>query len=225
MLINLCNALMTGKRWKTPYVTDGLVAMWDGEWNAGPGAHDANATSIVDLSGNEHALNLSGTFNIGSNYIYVDGASGAYGYINDFRFGSPTTQEMCIEVQSAGAWHRFIGENRGLCCTSDGSIGYLYGFGYDASFTGVTQPGKNVKFTQSLTVANARAIFYCNGVISPYANASNTQYSGTTYVFNNANRNKGITGRLYNLRFYSRALTADEIAANYAIDKARFGLP
>ena len=27
------------------------------------------------------------------------------------------------------------------------------------------------------------------------------------------------------LRLYSRALTADEIAANYAIDKARFGLP
>ena len=30
---------------------------------------------------------------------------------------------------------------------------------------------------------------------------------------------------IYCVRGYSRALTADEIAANYAIDKARFGLP
>ena len=27
-----------------------------------------------------------------------------------------------------------------------------------------------------------------------------------------------------NIRLYSRALTADEIAANYAIDKARFNI-
>jgi hypothetical protein len=27
------------------------------------------------------------------------------------------------------------------------------------------------------------------------------------------------------VRLYSRALTADEIAANYAVDKARFNLP
>ena len=25
------------KPWTNPYVTDGLVAMWDGEWNAGGG--------------------------------------------------------------------------------------------------------------------------------------------------------------------------------------------
>ena len=31
--------------------------------------------------------------------------------------------------------------------------------------------------------------------------------------------------KMYNLRLYSRALTADEIASNYAVDKARFGIP
>jgi len=35
--------------WHNPYVTDGLVAMWDGEWNAGPGVHDANATTWKEL--------------------------------------------------------------------------------------------------------------------------------------------------------------------------------
>ena len=31
-------------------------------------------------------------------------------------------------------------------------------------------------------------------------------------------------GRIYNLRLYSRAITAAELAANYAVDKARFNL-
>lgn len=26
-------------KWENPYITDGLVALWDGEWNAGFGKH------------------------------------------------------------------------------------------------------------------------------------------------------------------------------------------
>lgn len=35
----------------------------------------------------------------------------------------------------------------------------------------------------------------------------------------------GFRGRVFNVRVYSRALTAAEIAHNYEIDKARFGIP
>ena len=35
--------------WKNPYVTDGLIAMWDGEWNAGGGVHNPNATNWIDV--------------------------------------------------------------------------------------------------------------------------------------------------------------------------------
>lgn len=41
-----------GGGWQNPYVTDGLVAMWDGEWNAGGGVHDSTITDWVDLTGN-----------------------------------------------------------------------------------------------------------------------------------------------------------------------------
>ena len=34
-----------------------------------------------------------------------------------------------------------------------------------------------------------------------------------------------VAPNFYSLRVYSRALTADEIAHNYAIDKERFNLP
>ena len=37
-------------RWVNPYVTDGLVAMWDGEWNAGGGVHDPNAMVWKNLA-------------------------------------------------------------------------------------------------------------------------------------------------------------------------------
>lgn len=43
-------------------------------------------------------------------------------------------------------------------------------------------------------------------------------------VFNNAVGGY-FDGDLYTVRLYSRAPTADEIAANYAIDKERFKLP
>jgi hypothetical protein len=36
---------------------------------------------------------------------------------------------------------------------------------------------------------------------------------------------QGYEGRIYCVRLYSRALTADEIAHNYAVDKERFNLP
>ena len=35
----------------------------------------------------------------------------------------------------------------------------------------------------------------------------------------------GFRGHYHSLRLYSRALTADEIARNYAVDKERFNLP
>ena len=45
------------------------------------------------------------------------------------------------------------------------------------------------------------------------------QSSDTIVVFG------GVIGVLHSFRLYSRALSASEIAANYAVDKARFDLP
>ena len=42
-----------GGGWQNPYIADGLIAMWDGEWNAGPGHSDPTTGQIVDLCGGE----------------------------------------------------------------------------------------------------------------------------------------------------------------------------
>jgi hypothetical protein len=69
---------------------------------------------------------------------------------------------------------------------------------------------------------------YFNGTVR-YTSGNNTlDYNSTTRgtvarIGGTAQQSRPI--EVYNIRLYSRALTADEIAANYAIDKARFGLP
>ena len=42
-------ARSSAKSFENPYITDGLVAMFDGEWNAGFGKHNLSATSWKDL--------------------------------------------------------------------------------------------------------------------------------------------------------------------------------
>ena len=70
MSLIAARAALTGgkKGWTNPYVTDGLVAMWDGEWNAGGGVHDANVAP-VNLAGNTINLTFEGGYNIGSNHF------------------------------------------------------------------------------------------------------------------------------------------------------------
>jgi len=56
MLIADRNGMAVSGGWQNPYVTDGLVAMWDGIWNAGPGVHDNSITDWVDLTGNQKSF-------------------------------------------------------------------------------------------------------------------------------------------------------------------------
>ena len=64
----------------------------------------------------------------------------------------------------------------------------------------------------------------------PYVNA--TQISGSKYSSSISTQGIRIgsgwnvpISKHHNIRVYSRALTADEIARNYNVDKARFNLP
>ena len=70
---------------------------------------------------------------------------------------------------------------------------------------------------------------------SSFIHGGNVTYAGPAflewYINNNiyigkvlTNKN-GFRGKVFNVRIYSRALTVEEIAHNYAIDKARFGIP
>ena len=73
-----------------PYITDGLVAMWDGEWNAGIGIHDDNAIVWKDLVGGVGAPFIGYVFAMRFYDRELDEVEIQHNYIVDKeRFGLP----------------------------------------------------------------------------------------------------------------------------------------
>ena len=58
--------------WENPYVTDGLVAFWDAEWNVGPGRHNNSTAVWKDLVG-ENNGSLTGSLTWSDNSLDYSG--------------------------------------------------------------------------------------------------------------------------------------------------------
>ena len=247
MLINLRNALMAGKRTPTAkdYVQSGLVAMWDGIENVGWGTHDGSATTWKDLSGNNYDLTLTSrgaTFGL-SGLVCPDSVSSTASAANgNFNIAtSLQTLEFCCSYIRGT---KNIYQNKDWCYAA--SFGTTHGWtiafkGGTGNDSGVGLTGHQVgrmdvafvdeRFTVSATTSSKgagalqpSALFY-RGVSQNIGGAINIQGSpaNVTHI-GGVNTNYPFVGTIYSVRAYSRALTASEIAANYAIDKERFGL-
>lgn len=89
----------TGDAFPNPYITDGLIAMWDGEWNKAIGVHDDSATTWNDLTGNrKHTFML-----VQGNYVWTDNAlfgldrsRGRLGNLNISSLGEVGTIECVV---------------------------------------------------------------------------------------------------------------------------------
>lgn len=248
-----------GGGWQNPYVTDGLVAMWDGIWNAGPGVHDNTITDWVDLSGNNKSFHADapvwsdafcssdGTFAScfhcataeGAQWFFDLLATGVYtvefvmerfevhgngpyftcGFDNTYTPGLFTRYAGATET-NAGFYTWMKGGNNSnllldgtgylntklydVCCAGDSCQLFLHGEGKSSNVVLPWQTSINID-----TSGNKGNLFryamFCRG--DGYAAGSSK------------------SSRLYRLAIYSRALTAADVAANYAIDQARFNLP
>ena len=238
MLINLRNALMAGKRTPTAkdYVQNGLVAMWDGIENAGWGVHDAGATTWKDLVGN-----LDWTLGPATSYEWTPSsfkAKDQYAATRDFIDDSNvSTIEFCAKLLSSpGGNVAFIILGRssltsgapyyGLLARNSANVKAL--MGCRSFFTNTVTEFLNIPATFSFPgFAALLAQAYFNGVPRDASGYNTLDYSASSR--GTVARIGGILSQSYpievnNIRLYSRALTASEIAANYAIDKARFGL-
>lgn len=213
--------------WKNPYITDGLIAMWDGEWNAGGGVHDPNATTWKDLAGNAD-LTMSGAVINANNIFFRRDTPQAYATGNiPYPYG---TIECIFSVGS-----------QGYCVVSIGNSAYT-GWGicrfaakiadtYDAAsgpYINYSTNGEVVSVAMTKDgVSPATTGIYKNGAAHQDGTvAAGSRYNAGVNSINaptNQPRCSDVT--MYALRIYSRTLTASEIARNYAIDKARFGLP
>lgn len=235
------------KRWNNPYVTDGLVAQYDGEWNAGGGVHDASAKKWRNLAGDSRLdLDITGMV-VGDDYVDTNARTSKTQHV------LPQT-DFTIEIVGASikktSWTQI---EYWLTYESDGSM--PLGFGPTNSWLSMlfyrygTTAGKcdtsSYDTKGDFTVLNgwsgssrssgSQPVFYKNGVQLPFSSwvprqgaFSASQYNalgiGVKRWANGSVASNTNSMKLCEVRFYNRALTAAEIATNNAIDKARFNL-
>ena len=240
--------------WQNPYVTDGLVAMWDGEWNAGPGVHDAATTTWQDLS--EYANTASvvpstATPIWGDKYFTMH--SGATGFISGENSAYASllttpgcTYELVFEMlenlsRYAIVYVGGVATDIGLCTvarfgTRDFVSSSLRAKGYGALISRFETDGIDLANVMcyscgQITQTGERVITRAVGLESDVS--KDQSFGGIQYSDNKIGIGCGTSGgytlggaaNIYSLRVYNRALTASEIARNYAKDKERFNLP
>lgn len=231
MLIGMRNAMLAGGGLSAKsYVQDGLVAMWDGEWNAG-GVHDPNATKWVDLVGGVE-LSKYGTPTINTDSYSFDGSSAMYksqsfGEIDHWEIvcalmvSSVTANSDPEIMRLNGTWQQKCYTWNGMCP----GIGFGIPMEGGASPVSNEQGAVGKRWSLAWSSAITPQKVYRNGVQAATWNATFVQETTSSIII-------GAGGTLYRpsksevccVRLYSRALTAAEVAANYAIDKARFNL-
>lgn len=223
-----------GGGWVNPYITDGLIAMWDAEWNVGGGRHSANATELKDLVGSHNLI-------IGNNIAITDKAlvrnAVMTGFIGCSSVGTSlsslitslevgqvdvsqniqidtslyTWDNPLIEIAKAGGTNRdgiYFDTifNRFLSKGRFGQVSYNNIFNFPYNTTSI-----------SWDFPNAQTRYFRNGQLITTVAPTAVDYPVTPVLFS-------VVNELYSIRIYNRALTADEVAHNYAIDQQRFGV-
>ena len=230
------------------YVQDGLIAMWDGNENAGWGIHEQNATVWKNLVGTEDMV-----FNQSFEYdIYNDSVL----FRDDNRSGSRAISQMSITMTNDMTLEgMMLVPNVEPIWNVRMCIGLLYdlktgvfpfargrtytpSLKYSASYNdnsdryfGSPKRGETTSSTIVFRRADKSFDGYYNGKYVASIGSQDDNWLGDDkilqpiFVYKQLSDSMiGCDFRIHYMRIYSRALTADEIAHNYAIDKARFGL-
>lgn len=224
------------------YIQDGLVAMWDGIENAGWGVHDPNATVWKDFTGNGYDMTINAGSTIG--YDYIAHATKWVAGIGKSKSIPFTACEAVFLIRQGVLSTACVG-------LSSGRGNYTYIVADGAARIGIGQRGYNTNNYAGFDVpeifVGARCSVSVNysfgkyfGAKEAYLNSAPVTIAfGDVYPYNNAGVAFAVGGRyqgsldpssiqtgayVCNIRLYSRALTAEEIAYNYNIDKQRFGL-
>lgn len=210
--------------WINPYVKDGLIAMWDGEWNAGPGEHDATATTWKDLVGStDFSLTDAGSWSADS--LLCTGTRAA---ATATRISSYVTAEAVFLNRSSSGMV-FAAFSRGKAFVSYDTEMYLSTYYKSGSFSN----SRNLRQAVCAIYADSSGTavpqsFFHNGLVGTVVGGA-LDYNITDGIMlvggqSEAGDTRALSGEVCALRLYSRALTADEVAANYDVDKRRFSI-
>lgn len=217
----MMTSIVGGAKWKNPYITDGLIAMWDGEWNAGGGVHDSNATVWKDLSGNGFDISVA------SNLTWSDNAL----VLNENESVSTILPEVNRpEFTASIVFKTTITQRTPLWIANPSWVGGVlirYSISHYYPWNNIIYGIDNyVDVSLTLAYANHDQRLYVNGELV----GSNATTIDSRNILSrlcigeyNGNYRRGVLTS-YNTKLYDRSMTVAEIAHNYAIDKERFGL-
>ena len=224
-----------------PYITDGLIAMWDGEWNAGLGIHDEAPAIWLDCISGQALIFGTDVGVIGNSFenltkddtskntpavLTMENSELTYHLMSIGYF----TIEICEDatsVQSYYVWNSPLIRltNKDSISTSYGSAIFIqqyynrflsYGIFGNASFY---QAFDLHSFSFCVNNSELESLVYKNGARARVG--SIPQITAFTAI----PLKVGITNKMYCIRIYDRVLSANEVHHNYLIDKRRFDLP
>lgn len=222
------------------YVQEGLVALWDAIENVDWGIHDDTATSWIDLIGGKAMPNRVFT----SDFAAMTSSMSFVGThtVPPIRMDSDfTLHSVIVNAPTSGFYRTLLGIGaegaggleQGITLTAKASSPYrvVYRPGYSMAIAGEV----DTKTTSGEVYALDIVFSYESKVFSVYVNSEikgSAEIPEDKWVMDGVNVSIGAyfqsldtTMGHYSIMFYNRALTADEIAYNYTIDKVRFGLP
>ena len=204
-----------------PYVMDGLIAWYDGIWNAGIGVHDGTATTWTNLvDGDTVALGPYMEFaadgvrctserttgiitGIAASGIHCIEAVGDLDRVTSPTFYVLSSQQKTI-IPYVGTETLLTNNSRGM----------------SVSLLGLHSVSVNYGSIAESAHVDGQAV----AVGTSARNISSGSFQGVVRIGGRYSANLGATGTYHCIRVYNRQLTVAEVAANYAADRERFGI-
>lgn len=202
------------------YVQDGLVFMLDGIENAGWGVHDPNATVWRDLVGNKD-FTLFGSAHFDEMSMRTLNQLG-YAYYNGTIFGRTNTIELSISGVN------YSNYNTILTRSDDNFSVFTESFRRWAIKGPSTRPNCTPVYIKPLILtwdSSSSKISYADGTGTSLEGSSYNGGGNAKWSICGSDLQHQFVGNVYAVRIYNRILNDSELAANYAVDKARFNLP
>ena len=239
MMRGIRGAMMGGGGWTNPYITDGLVAMYDGEWNAGYGVHDDSFVGMTNLVTGDRTT-LTGSVVLGDKYIetpyqrqgVLDDQtlnksliSGDYTIEVSLNLIRPTTgYTSCIWLFGGRGF--FTVANQRIIFSTPSSVAFS-----DNSQTWLPSNRNTTYCIRGIwTSSNFNDYdIFSDGVnhnhrLRVWYNELRTDVDGIRLGNYSTDPDDTSQVKYYSVRLYDRKLTDNEIAANYAVDSQRFGV-
>lgn len=226
----------SAKKWENPYITDGLVAMWDGEWNAGGGKHDPSATVWKDLVG-DNDLVCSGDYVWNNGFEFPSTMQGITKAVNAntlYTLGDFSIH-ICVSIKASVPYNIHSGDLFSLDrVAGSGIVSYAASKDEPQRFSWWSFGQNNYSAVVAIDGETTSAVLAKKGsVISAFLDGKRIRYWDQTKTLEgfvsigqlrDQSKRPAPNAIVHNFGIYNRALTAEEIAYNYEIDKARFNI-